>query len=135
MQLTKTIYQRNYDFTVDLIGKLKRRNANVRMSFGLLVGGSRLFLEDNQIDDWGYQLDVIKVYNFFEKYLLPQATVTLRADIIIEMCAHVHLYLYEEMGILKDKSQSEIDEFFEGLLSVHTSRFLFPMFGVDEEVA
>ena len=121
MKLTNKNYHINREFYVDLIGKLKRRNSKVRMSYKLLERGARY-----QLDDFGYQRDVNRVYTFFEHCLLPQATETLKEDAIIEMCAHVHLHLYEK--ILKDRSQSEIDEFFEALLTVHSSRFAFPMF-------
>ena len=121
MKLTNKNYQRNRDFTVDLICKLKKKNRFVKLAYSLLESSAYY-----QLDDFGYERDVKRVYSFFEHCLLPQALGALTEDNIIEMCAHVHLHLYE--AILKDKSQSEIDEFFEALLTVHSSRFVLPMF-------
>ena len=120
MQLTNKTYQQNFEYTVGLINKLKKRNS-VKLRYKTLVrDGSR------SLGGQGYLDDINLVYSFVECCLLQVAHDTLNDDTIAQLCAHVHLHICE--AVLKDKSQSEIDEFFECLVASHSSRFIFPMF-------
>ena len=84
MQLTNKTYQQNFEYTVGLINKLKKRNS-VKLRYKTLVrDGSR------SLGGQGYLNDINLVYSFVECCLLQVAHDTLNDDTIAQtICEHI----------------------------------------------